>query len=70
MNTPEQVPTAADLVSRGLARVVESNKAGNPVRVTIDSIGQQLIYDTMKRNAARARAADEARRWASSAFTY
>lgn len=55
----EPVPTVEALERQGLAEVAERNKSRAPTHYKLKPEGQALIYDTMKRNAAKWRAFNE-----------
>lgn len=48
----EHVPTLPELHTKGLARVVARTDKGEPTHYRASAQGQQLIDDTMRRNAA------------------
>lgn len=58
----EAVPTMPELQKRGLALIVAGTSKGAATHYRATPEGQQLINDTMKRNAARCKAWDEQRR--------
>ena len=52
----ERVPAVTELASSGLAIVLERTTKGVPTVFRLKPEGQQIINDTMARNAARCRA--------------